>query len=169
MKQKRLYIISGPSGSGKSSWVQKRIAEFGGNWISRDLIRFSLVDEGEDYFSKEKEVLKEFYNSINTYLGHDIYHKDIYVDATHLTPRARKELFRNINYGQAAEIIGVSFEIPVDVALQRNSGRIGRSHVPDTVIKRMCNQFIPPKFEEGYTSIIHINELGEERVENLNG
>ena len=110
MKRKRLFVMSGPSGCGKSSWIQKQIAIHGGNWISRDLIRLSLVEENESYFSHEDQVLREFYKEINNKLSSDYFHSDVYVDATHLTPKARKELFRNINLKNAAEVIGVSFE-----------------------------------------------------------
>lgn len=165
MKHKRLFVMSGPSGCGKSSWIQKQIAEHGGNWISRDLIRLSLVEENESYFSHEDQVLREFYKEINNKLTSQYYHSDVYVDATHLTPKARKELFRNIYLEAASEIIGVSFEIPTDVAVKRNKNRVGRANVPMTVIRDMNGRFLPPILEEGYDMIIHINENGEERRE----
>ena len=168
MKRKRLFVLSGPSGSGKSSWIQKQLAMHGGNWISRDLIRLSLVEEGESYFSHEEQVLREFYKEINNKLASQYYHSDVYADATHLTPKARREFFRNINLDNATEVIGVSFEIPTAVAVERNENRVGRANVPMTVIRDMNGRFIPPILAEGYTSIIRINELGEERREEKN-
>ena len=165
MKRKRLFVMSGPSGCGKSSWIQKQIAIHGGNWISRDLIRLSLVEENESYFSHEDQVLREFYKEINNKLSSDYFHSDVYVDATHLTPKARKELFRNINLKNAAEVIGVSFEIPTDVAVERNKNRVGRADVPMTVIRDMNKRFIAPSLYEGYDMIININEFGNERKE----
>lgn len=38
MKQKRVFLISGVSGSGKSTWVKDRLGKYGGEWISRDNI-----------------------------------------------------------------------------------------------------------------------------------
>ena len=168
MKQKRLFVLSGPSGCGKSSWIQKQITTKGGNWISRDLIRLSMVEKNESYFSHEDEVLEEFYNEINTKLASQRYHSDVYADATHLTPKARREFFRNIKKELATEIIAVSFEIPTTIAIERNENRVGRANVPMTVIRDMNSRFIPPILEEGYTSIIHINEFGEERREDKN-
>lgn len=165
MKKKRLFVMSGPSGCGKSTWIQKQIAIHGGNWISRDLIRLSMVEENESYFSHEDQVLSEFYKEINHKLTAQNFHSDIYVDATHLSPKARKELFRNINLSAATELIGVSFEIPTDVAVARNQNRTGRANVPMTVIRDMNKRFIPPSLFEGYDMIIHINEFGEERIE----
>ena len=168
MKQKRLYVMSGPSGCGKSTWIQKRIAVRGGNWISRDLIRLSMVEEDESYFSHEPSVLKEFYAQINERLASERHHTDVYADATHLTPKARREFFQNIDKHLATEVIAVSFEIPTATAVERNEGRVGRANVPMTVIRDMNGRFIPPRLEEGYTSIIRVNELGEERREDKN-
>ena len=137
--------------------------------MSRDLIRLSLVEEDESYFSHEPTVLKEFYEEINSKLASQRYHSDVYADATHLTPKARREFFRNINKELADEIIAVSFEIPTDVAVARNENRVGRANVPMTVIRDMNGRFIPPILEEGYDAIIHINENGEERREEKNG
>lgn len=169
MKQKRLFVLCGPSGCGKSTWVQKQITAHGGNWVSRDLIRLSLVEEGESYFSHEPTVLKEFYDEINAKLASQKYHSDVYADATHLTPKARREFFWNIERELAAEIIAVSFEIPTAVAVARNENRVGRANVPMTVIRDMNGRFIPPILEEGFNTVIHINELGEERREERNG
>lgn len=165
MKLKRLFVLSGPSGCGKSSWIQKQIATKGGNWVSRDLIRLSLVEENESYFSHEPTVLQEFYDEINEKLASQRYHSDVYADATHLTPKARREFFSNIKKEFANEIIAVSFEVPTEVAIERNENRVGRANVPITVICDMNSRFIPPTLEEGYDAIIHINEKGEERSE----
>ena len=58
MKQKKVWILCGIPGSGKSTWIRKQIAENGGVHCSRDEIRFSLLKDGEDYFAHENEVVK---------------------------------------------------------------------------------------------------------------
>lgn len=60
MKKKRVILVCGPSGCGKSSWIQKRINKYGGYHISRDMVRFNLLEGGEDYFSHEDEVFEKF-------------------------------------------------------------------------------------------------------------
>ena len=52
---KKLYVMCGGPGSGKSTWIKKNLPTFKGytKVVSRDEIRFSLVKEGEEYFSKE--------------------------------------------------------------------------------------------------------------------
>ena len=162
MKQKRLYVMCGPSGQGKSSWVQERLALYGGNWISRDLIRFSLVEADEDYFSHENQVLREFYKEINNKLSSPMFHSDVYADATHLTTKARREFFYNIGFRKDVEVIAVSFEAPVEVAIERNLKRMGRSNVPEKVIRDMHKRFVVPRFYEGFDAIIHVNQFGDE-------
>lgn len=58
-----LYILSGCPGSGKSTWAKSHINPYFDKYVSRDDIRFSLVKENEEYFSKEKEVYRLFYTS----------------------------------------------------------------------------------------------------------
>ena len=45
MKQKRVFVTCGPSGCGKSSWIRERINKYGGYHISRDMVRFNLIEE----------------------------------------------------------------------------------------------------------------------------
>ena len=58
MSKKQLWIMVGVPGSGKDYWIDKHISSFNGNVkvISRDKIRLSILKDGEDYFSHEKEV-----------------------------------------------------------------------------------------------------------------
>lgn len=160
MKKKRVYVMCGPSGCGKSTWVQKQIALYGGNWISRDLIRLSLVEDTESYFSHENEVLREFYETIDRKLKSEYHHTDIYIDATHLTPKARRELFKHLNMEYVKELIAVSFEVSTEVAVERNKNRVGRADVPMTVIRDMNGRFIHPIIQEGFDEVWHINAEG---------
>ena len=165
MKKKRVFVMCGPSGCGKSTWIQKQLALHGGNWISRDLIRLSMVEDTDSYFSWEDAVLEEFYSTIEMKLKSEHHHTDIYIDATHLTPKARRELLKHIDKTYVKKFVAVSFEISTAVAIERNKNRIGRADVPATVIRDMNGRFIKPILEEGFDTIIHIDKDGNERRE----
>lgn len=93
MKNKRLFLVCGCPGSGKSTWVRERVAKYGGYHISRDEIRFAILDErGGDYFDYENEVIRTFVSRINELLDSDEQNVDIYVDATHLTNSSRNQI-----------------------------------------------------------------------------
>ena len=47
----------GCPGSGKSTWAKKHLPDT--YYVSRDEVRFSLLQDGEDYFSHEKEVFNK--------------------------------------------------------------------------------------------------------------
>ena len=58
MAKKILYIMCGPAGGGKSTWVREHAINDGCAVVSRDAVRFSMVKENEPYFSQETNVYK---------------------------------------------------------------------------------------------------------------
>ena len=55
-KQTKVFVMCGPAGSGKSTWLIKQMKPKTDVCISRDNIRFGLLKEGEDYFAHENDV-----------------------------------------------------------------------------------------------------------------
>ena len=53
MVKKKLYLMCGPAGSGKTTWIREHATPGVSAHISRDRIRFSMVKEDEYYFSRE--------------------------------------------------------------------------------------------------------------------
>ena len=49
---KNFYVLCGIAGSGKSTWINNHLAAFKGytKVVSRDDIRFMIVNEDEEYF-----------------------------------------------------------------------------------------------------------------------
>lgn len=164
MKQKRVFLMCGVPGSGKSTWVRERIAKYGGYHVSRDEIRFNLLDRyGGDYFSYEDEVINTFYKNINEILDNDEQCVDIYVDATHLTKTARMNVLRKI-HKEKAYLIAVWFDTPLELCLYRNKLRTGKAVVPDKTIEEMYNRARKPSiydFDEVWT----INADGDKVLE----
>lgn len=139
----KLIIMSGAPGSGKSTYA-KLLVQRNTNTIhiSRDAIRFSLLEPNDHYFSRETEVLETFYNNIISYLklGYNVI-----ADASHLSWKARKTLLEKV----AKEVMNFQVEIiymrpPLEICFERNDTRTGRENVPHDVIAKMYNSQSDP-------------------------
>ena len=98
-----LWILSGPSGVGKSTWIKNHMSFFLGKTavVSRDAIRFSILKEGDSYFAHEKEVFRSFINAIIYSLNN---YEHTIVDATHLNENSRRKLINSIGSENLKEI-----------------------------------------------------------------
>ena len=163
MKPKRLFLLSGAPGSGKSTWAQNQVQLNGGTWISRDLIRFGLITENDDYFSMEDEVFTRFIDSIQTSINSSI-ETDIYVDATHLNKTGRNRVLKRLDISPLDEINCVCFNVPINILLKRNDNREGLAKVPRSVVRRMHYSFEIPKADEKFTKVIIIDKDGREVI-----
>lgn len=144
---KNLYIMCGIPGVGKSEWLRRNANSKDDIVISRDKIRFSLMKEGDEYFTHEREVYDEFVRqiqaAIDDYDGPD----NIYCDATHITKRSREKLLKRLSFENPVNLHCYVIQAALDTALDRNSDRDGKKHVPEEVIKRMCDDFEPPEYD----------------------
>ena len=157
-----LFLTVGIPGCGKSTKVKQLIKEKGGIRISRDEIRFSLLNDGDDYFSKEKEVMKIFISSIQNAIKSKI--ENIYIDATHLTDKARTKLLNELELNDEVKLHCLVFDVDINLCIERNAQRIGREYVPVSVIRRMAYQVKAPSLFDhyAYDTITYFNENGEE-------
>lgn len=142
-----VYVLCGIPGSGKSYWAQHHIKP-GVAYVSRDNIRFSLLKEGEDYFSHEDEVYHIMWDQINGALSDG---RDVVVDQTSLNPKSRKYLIDHLTGYEKLNAIWI--DTPLETALKRNEMRCGLAYVPSFVIHRMYKSFIEPSFKEGFYRI----------------
>ena len=144
-----LYILCGPSASGKSTWAHNFISKNSQKdirYVSRDEIRFSLLKENEKYFAHEKQVFKKFAGTITQTLVDGF---DVIADATHLNIFSRKKLTNAIDKIYTDyQIIYVIFDIPLQKILERNRQRIGLARVPDEALERIYRDFSPPIHED---------------------
>lgn len=158
MKQKNLWLLVGIPGSGKSTWVREQLDSECKHWISRDAIRFEVVQEGEEYFSKEKKVFGLFASAVQADIDSDFI-TDIYVDATHLNEASREKLLGRLKNLDKVNLNAIVFDIPLEVCLERNAQRTGRACVPETAIRNMYNNFRNPALDKRkYDKIIEMGE-----------
>ena len=152
-KKSKLWMMVGIPGSGKSTYIKNMDCE-DKNIISRDVIRFSMVKEDEDYFSKEKEVFNEFIRQIADSVST---HKNTFVDATHISKASRKKVLSRLTFTLAnVEVNAIVMNVPLDVALYQNNKRTGRERVPESAIKNMFNQMTYPNKTEGFDHILFV-------------
>jgi predicted kinase len=145
IQSKKIYILCGVPGSGKSTWARKQIEELDGKGIiiSRDVIRFSMLGDDDAYFAHEDAVFDEFIKEIQEAIN-DQEHTSIFIDATHLNEKNRNKVLSRIWRMGDDVIIGVYFDIPLEECLRRNAQRTGRALVPETVIKNMYESLTKP-------------------------
>lgn len=116
-----------------------------------------MVHTPEEYFSREDEVFNEWIKQIYDALTQPFI-EDIYIDATHLTDKARDKVLNRLPKEYIGEIINVFFKVPLEVCLERNSHRDGMTFVPPSAIRNMYKILTYPK---KYRTIV-IDENGVE-------
>lgn len=150
-------MMVGAPGSGKSSWANKVVECCpDANIVSRDKVRFSMITEKDDYFSKEKEVFNEFISQIADSVKH---HQITIVDATHMNRKGRNKVFSRLtstleNVTKKAVVMNTT----LGTCLARNANREGRALVPESAIIKMYESFEIPTKEEGFEQIVLIGE-----------
>lgn len=159
--KKHLIVMMGIPASGKSSIVKEIAAENPNALIvSRDAIRFAMLEEDDDYFKYENEVIDTFYRTIQDGLLDDA-HDIIIADATHVTTKSRFDLWNHIDIPEGTKVSGYWVDCSVEVAIVRNKKREGRACVPDKVIRNMEKAAITPISTEPFHYIEYVNNYGE--------
>lgn len=161
---KKLWLLVGTPGIGKSTWIENHKDFFPGsvNIISRDKIRFSMLKEGEDYFSHETAVWNKFVkDSANAILSVD----NTVIDATHLNEASRAKILRALESSlKDVEINAIYFKGSVKTAIARNEKREGLAYVPISAIRRMAASVTEPYFEEGFKKIYIIDVDNKDKI-----
>lgn len=150
---KEMYMLCGIPACGKSSWAKEHIAGFRTSvgYISRDDIRFSLLEPDDEYFAKEKQVYRTFIQKIKESLNTN---EVTIVDATHLNIRSRAKLLYNLGTNlTGVKVNAVVLQEKLNVCIKRNETREGKYKVPCATIEQMYQSFSIPTFDEGFDKI----------------
>lgn len=154
----KLIIMSGAPGSGKSTYA-KKLMQNKPSYIrvSRDNIRFTLLSPTDSYFSKEKEVLTTYYETISSFLSMGY---NVIADSSNLTWKARKTLITEISKRSTLSKVDVIYMRPsLETCFQRNDTREGRENVPHGAITNMWNsQTDPANDPYHYNNIIYVGD-----------
>lgn len=143
-----MYMMIGVPGVGKSYYIEQH-RNPGTLVISRDKIRFNMLKDKDEYFSKEKEVYDEFIRQINAAIERG---ETFYVDQTSLNRGSRKKLFDNLK-NKPDKVIAIYLKSSLDKILKQNSLRTGRALVPEDAVINMFNSIEEPKLEEEFDEI----------------
>lgn len=141
--RKKLYIMVGAPGCGKTTYVRTHATPGHSAHISRDAIRFAKLEEEESYFSREKEVYKTFIQQIIMAFDDCPWVDEVWADATHLTENSRKKLLSNL-ITVDIDVIPVVIMPELDICLGQNMLRTGRERVPDAIVEKMYNTYEDP-------------------------
>ena len=147
--RKKLYLMCGPAGAGKSTYIRNNAARGTSAWVSRDRVRFKMVKETEAYFSKEDAVFAKWCSEIVNALNSS-WIEEVWVDATHIGVNSRNKTLKQVDKTLRAvggiqmeevDIIPVVIMPTLEKCLEHNALREGREYVPETVVKNMYNSF----------------------------
>lgn len=150
--KKKLYILSGVPGCGKSTWARKMVENDNSiEIVSRDKIRFSMVKEENGYFSQEDKVFNRYVEDIILSLL-NLMNTATIADATQVNAISRAKLVMAIqkrwpDFENEVDIIIVYFHVPFETCVARNNTRTGRECVPMDAMKRMNRQHELPAIE----------------------
>lgn len=145
-----LIMFCGIPGSGKSTEAHRMAGSFAARGItvehiSRDELRFSMLSNESEYFSKEKEVFSKFVEKMNNSLNKN---DCTIIDATHISKTSRAKILRRVENPDNVRLLVLYLTTPIDVCMQQNYLRTGMERIPHEVIKKMAEQFEDPTEKE---------------------
>lgn len=163
---KKVTIMVGIAGAGKSTYVQEHLTK-NDIWLSSDNIRRQKYP-GSYNPAKNKKVFKEMEDRLLQFVR-EAKAGVLYYDATNVTLRGRKELYRLIkaeNLEKPVQVEIVYVDVPVNVAIRQNSKRLLHERVPGNIIHAHKASLQPPEIGKDCDVIVHVEDSIEESTKN---
>lgn len=155
-----LYLMMGIPGAGKSTYAKQFALRNNIQYISRDEIRFSLLQPTDNYFDKENEVMRALREKTNLALKNG----PVLVDSTNLSRKSRARLLNYIKTNYAA-IVVLFVDTTISTALKRNALREKRERVPNEELIKMYSRIeIPCNNGEDINYLITITENNKIKI-----
>lgn len=160
---KRIIILVGPPGVGKSTWVQKEFQDECRVISSDNIIEEVAKSEGKTY----NEVFSKYIKAADAMMWQDFdgaVNGDYYpiiVDRTNMSAAARGKFFARLNNfhkGHGYTVEAVVFPMPGTEKLsseewnRRLDSRPGKT-IPNHVLTSMIEHYQPPTLSEGFSKI----------------
>jgi predicted kinase len=176
MKSKFVVLV-GPPAIGKSTYTKKALADLQPIVINRDEVVENLSNEAgltyNEYYARlgdsdladlrekvERVVQTQFKQAIDN-------RNNIVVDMTHMNKNSRKKTLKYINESDYEKVAVVfKFDHSMIPHLQKISAnrtkelrQVGKiKYIPDHVFYEMADRFEPVDNEEGFDTIVHIDD-----------
>ena len=155
MSKQRVYITSGVSGSGKSTYIKNHNLH---SVSSDEIVEDYAKENGFNYTEAFDEIQsRKLFGAINSIFFDNIIHSiksgnDFVIDRTSLNSFTRKSLVELIRTNGDVEIVVVYFDIPKETIIKRLREREAKTGkgIPDFVIDKQFESFTRPTSEEGY-------------------
>ena len=151
-----LILAIGIPASGKSSLLKKFAEKHGAFYVSSDSIRKQLTGDEADQ-SENRKVWQLVEETVRRSLDQ---RRPVVLDAT-MVKKDDRETYIKLAREYGALVTAVVFDVPLEVALERNRQR--ERTVPENVLHNMYEllQEEYPTLTEGFNRLLVINEHGE--------
>ncbi len=132
---KEILLTIGIPASGKSSYIKNKLYDSHIR-VNRDMI---------NNLAKEQTILTAILST----------NMNVVIDRTNLTQEVRAR-FINLAKMYKYNVIGLIFDTPIEVCLERNKKRNLSTRVPEKIMKSMQSQLEQPSLEEGINQVIRV-------------